>query len=63
MYMGPTVLKEVIESAELYPIRGLFSFRDFFDEVDAYYHRALGYEFGVPTGWKALSELYNVSII
>ncbi|XVF74992.1 hypothetical protein PTKIN_Ptkin13bG0153500 [Pterospermum kingtungense] len=60
MYLGPSVLKDVIENAELYPIRGLFNFRDFFDEIDKYYHRTLGYEFGVSTGWRALDELYNV---
>ncbi|KAK7246188.1 hypothetical protein RIF29_41048 [Crotalaria pallida] len=60
MYLGPQALKEVIENAELYPIRGLFNFRDYFDEIDAYYHRTLGYEFGVSTGWNNLNELYNV---
>ncbi|KAJ4702847.1 twinkle-like protein, chloroplastic/mitochondrial [Melia azedarach] len=60
MYLGPVALREVIDNAELYPIRGLFNFRDYFDEIDAYYHRTLGDEFGVPTGWKALNELYNV---
>ncbi|XVE89437.1 hypothetical protein DITRI_Ditri19aG0201300 [Diplodiscus trichospermus] len=60
MYLGPGVLKDVIENAELYPIRGLFNFRDFFDEIDKYYNRTLGYEFGVSTGWRALDDLYNV---
>lgn len=60
MYMGPTILKEVIESAELYPIKGLFNFRDYFDEIDAYYYRTLGYELGVSTGWRGLNEIYNV---
>ncbi|CAL0301007.1 unnamed protein product [Lupinus luteus] len=60
MYFGPQALKEVIENAELYPIRGLFNFRDYFDEIDAYYHQTLGYELGVPTGWSNLNELYNV---
>ncbi|XWS11484.1 hypothetical protein CRYUN_Cryun37aG0002300 [Craigia yunnanensis] len=60
MYLGPSVLKDVIENAELYPIRGLFNFRDFFDEIDKYYHQTLGYEFGVSTGWRALDNLYNV---
>ncbi|XP_039004242.1 twinkle homolog protein, chloroplastic/mitochondrial-like isoform X2 [Hibiscus syriacus] len=60
MYLGPSALKEVIDNAELYPIRGLFNFRDFFDEIDHYYHRTLGYEFGVSTGWRALDSLYNV---
>ena len=63
MYLGPGVLKDVIENAELYPIRGLFNFRDFFDEIDKYYHRTLGYEFGVSTGWRALDNLYNVSLM
>lgn len=61
MYLGSDVLKEVIENAELYPIRGLFNFNNFFDEIDAYYHRTHGYEFGLSTGWRALNGLYNVS--
>eukprot|EP00268_Persea_americana_P015776 TRINITY_DN17418_c0_g1_i1.p1 TRINITY_DN17418_c0_g1~~TRINITY_DN17418_c0_g1_i1.p1 ORF type:complete len:692 (-),score=109.74 TRINITY_DN17418_c0_g1_i1:429-2504(-) len=60
MFLGPEALREVIENAELYPIKGLFRFSDYFDEVDAYYHRSLGFEFGVSTGWMALNELYNV---
>lgn len=63
MYLGPDVLKEVIGNAELYPISGLFNFRDYFDEIDAYYHRTLGYETGASTGWRSLNELYNVSIM
>ena len=63
MYMGPDALKEVIENAELYPIKGLFNFRDYFDEIDDYYNQSLGFELGVSTGWKALNELYNVSMI
>ncbi|XP_038894379.1 twinkle homolog protein, chloroplastic/mitochondrial [Benincasa hispida] len=60
MYLGPEALKEVVDNAELYPIRGLFSFKDYFDEIDAYYHKKFGNEFGVSTGWKALNDLYNV---
>ncbi|KAF5480492.1 hypothetical protein F2P56_001242 [Juglans regia] len=60
MYLGSDVLKEVIENAELYPIRGLFNFNNYFDEIDAYYHRTHGYEFGLSTGWRALNGLYNV---
>ncbi|XP_044496991.1 twinkle homolog protein, chloroplastic/mitochondrial isoform X2 [Mangifera indica] len=60
MYLGPLVLKEVVENAELYPISGLFNFRDYFAEIDAYYHRSFGDEFGVSTGWRNLDELYNV---
>ncbi|KAM2734019.1 hypothetical protein EV2_037376 [Malus domestica] len=33
MYLGSDVLKGVIEDAELYPIRGLFNFENFFDET------------------------------
>ncbi|KAA3489453.1 twinkle-like protein, chloroplastic/mitochondrial-like isoform X1 [Gossypium australe] len=60
MYLGPSALQDVIDNAELYPIRGLFNFSSFFDEIDQYYHRTLGYEFGVSTGWRALDDLYNV---
>ncbi|XP_052487706.1 twinkle homolog protein, chloroplastic/mitochondrial isoform X2 [Gossypium raimondii] len=60
MYLGPSVLKDIIDNAELYPISGLFNFSSFFDEIDQYYHRTLGYEFGVSTGWRALDNLYNV---
>ncbi|CAJ2657864.1 unnamed protein product [Trifolium pratense] len=60
MYLGPDALKEAIENAELYPIRGLFNFRDYFDEIDAYYHQTLGYDTGLPTGWNNLNGLYNV---
>ncbi|RVX15731.1 Twinkle-like protein, chloroplastic/mitochondrial [Vitis vinifera] len=60
MYLGPDVLKEVIENAELYPIQGLFNFSHYFDEIDAYYHQALGFELGVATGWRGLNGLYNV---
>ena len=61
MYLGPDVLKEVIDNAELYPIRGLFNFKDYFGEIDAYYHRTFGNEFGASTGWRTLDKYYNVS--
>lgn len=63
MYLGPEALRDAIESASLYPIRGLLKFRDYFDEIDAYYHRTLGYEVGVSTGWNNLNELYNVRAV
>ena len=63
MLLGAGVLKEVIENAELYPIKGLFNFGDYFDEIDSYYNQALGNEFGVSTGWRTLDGLYNVSIL
>ncbi|GFP95926.1 twinkle homolog protein chloroplastic/mitochondrial [Phtheirospermum japonicum] len=60
MYMGPDALRNVIETAELYPIRGLFNFKDYYGEIDDYYHQSLGFELGVSTGWSALNDLYNV---
>ncbi|GER24671.1 nucleic acid binding protein [Striga asiatica] len=60
MLMGPDALRDVIETAELYPIRGLFNFKDYNGEIDDYYHQSLGYELGVSTGWRALNDLYNV---
>ncbi|CAA0832269.1 Twinkle homolog protein-chloroplastic/mitochondrial [Striga hermonthica] len=60
MFMGPDALRDVIEAAELYPIRGLFNFKDYIGEIDDYYHQSLGYELGVSTGWRALNDLYNV---
>ncbi|KAL3522910.1 hypothetical protein ACH5RR_015744 [Cinchona calisaya] len=60
MFLGPGVLREVIENAELYPIRGLFNFKDYFPDIDGYYHQTLGYDLGVSTGWRALNQLYNV---
>ncbi|KAK3188776.1 hypothetical protein Dsin_028337 [Dipteronia sinensis] len=60
MYLGADALKEAVENAELYPIKGLFSFRDFFDEIDSYYYRTVGDEFGISTGWRGLDSLYNV---
>ncbi|KAL8153856.1 hypothetical protein V2J09_011616 [Rumex salicifolius] len=60
MHLGPEALREVIQDAELYPIRGLFEFKDYFQEIDSYYHRVLGDELGVSTGWRCLDEIYNV---
>ncbi|GER36806.1 nucleic acid binding protein [Striga asiatica] len=60
MYMGADALRGVIEAAEPYPIRGLFNFKDYYAEIDDYYHMSLGYELGVSTGWRDLNDLYNV---
>ncbi|CAI0393615.1 unnamed protein product, partial [Linum tenue] len=60
MYLGPQAVKDAIDDAELYPIKGLFLFRDFFDEIDSYYHQTQGYHFGVSTGWRSLDGLYSV---
>jgi len=60
MFLGPQALKKVIEDAELYPIRGLFNFKDFFPEIDSYY-LGIGVNGGaIPTGWKCMDDLYKV---
>lgn len=60
MYLGAMVLKEVVDSAEMYPISGLFNFRSYFDDVDAYYHQSNTNDLGISTGWRSLNCLYNV---
>lgn len=62
MDLGPDALRRVIENAEFYPIRGLFQFSNFFQEIDAYYLQHFGYELGVSTGWRAVDEFYKVRI-
>ncbi|KAB2028713.1 hypothetical protein ES319_D05G114800v1 [Gossypium barbadense] len=61
MYLGPSVLKDIIDNAELYPIRGLFNFSSFFDEIDQYYHQNVVYEFGGDTTYRARER--SVSIV
>lgn len=60
MSLGQEGVKELIDNAELYPIRGLFDFRQFFKEIDDYYHLRLGDERGVSTGWRGLDAIYRV---
>ncbi|XP_057863981.1 twinkle homolog protein, chloroplastic/mitochondrial isoform X3 [Cryptomeria japonica] len=60
LYAGSQGLKKVICDAEHYPIRGLYSFSDYFDEIDAYYQCRLGNELGLSTGWAGVDELYRV---
>lgn len=62
MHFGPSALRTVVKNVELYPIRGLYQFNDFLNEIDAYYHQSQGFEIGVSTGWRALDELYKVRI-
>ncbi|OEL15708.1 Twinkle-like protein, chloroplastic/mitochondrial [Dichanthelium oligosanthes] len=63
MFLGPQALRNVIEDAELYPIRGLFSFKDFFPEIDNYYLGIHGDELGIRTGWKSMDDLYKVTLV
>ncbi|XP_020586477.1 twinkle homolog protein, chloroplastic/mitochondrial-like isoform X2 [Phalaenopsis equestris] len=57
---GEHVLKEVIEKAEMFPIRGLLNFSNYFTEITDYYNCIQGFELGVSTGWRALDDLYNI---
>ncbi|KAK9810135.1 hypothetical protein WJX72_005431 [[Myrmecia] bisecta] len=57
---GPEALRGYVQSAEPYPIRGLFRFSQFFDEIWSMWARPLGDELGVSTGWKNLDEFYRV---
>ncbi|BBN17233.1 twinkle protein [Marchantia polymorpha subsp. ruderalis] len=59
-YLGPEAVRNVIETSELYPIRGLFQFSQFFKEIDDYYHLRMGDERGVSTGWSGLDSIYRV---
>ena len=58
--LGKDGVKDLIRNAELYPIRGLFDFRQFFKEIDDYYYLRLGDERGVSTGWRSLDEIYRI---
>ncbi|CAN8290588.1 unnamed protein product [Cochlearia groenlandica] len=60
MAVGLHSIRDAVQNAEPYPIQGLFPFKDFFDEIDAFYHRTHGHEYGVSTGWKTLDNFYNV---
>ncbi|GER41548.1 nucleic acid binding protein [Striga asiatica] len=59
MFMGPDGLRDVIEAAELYPIRCLFNFKDYNDEIDDYYHQSLGYVFGATISGAGLETVEN----
>eukprot|EP00249_Psilotum_nudum_P010134 c22354_g1_i1 orf=469-2352(+) len=58
--LGKQSLRDMIASAEMYPIRGLFRFCDFDKEIDEYYSLTIGDEFGVSSGWRNLDKLYRV---
>jgi twinkle protein len=58
---GPDALVRLVESAQPVPIRGLFQFTDFSDEIDRYYGMALHAELrGLTTGWEGVDALYRV---
>jgi len=50
-----------LDNAEPIPIRGLFQFSDFKDEIMGYYSLAHGESMrGVSTGWQNVDELYRI---
>lgn len=55
---GPETLRLLIDNPRPYPIRGLFGFDDFVDDIYRYYEA--GDESGVSTGWASLDTLYRV---
>jgi twinkle protein len=58
---GPSALAALVSAAEPVPIRGLFAFSDFADDIDRYYGLQLHEELrGVSTGWEALDAVYRV---
>ncbi|KAJ4798700.1 toprim domain-containing protein [Rhynchospora pubera] len=58
-YSGKEALREVIENAEMYPIRGLFTFSDFSREIDKFYDGNV-IDLGISTGWEGLDKFYKV---
>lgn len=60
MCLGPVAVRRAIEDAELYPIKGLFRFSNYFHEIDSYYNLSHGNELGVTTGWNGVDEFYRV---
>lgn len=55
-----TLVTDLSESAEEYPIRGLFRVSSFWNEIHSYYNLHMGDENGVNTGWPELDEYYRV---
>jgi len=58
---GPQGMKAVLESPEAFPIRGLFDFKMFQDDILNYYGlKDADERRGVSTGWKTVDEYYRV---
>lgn len=58
-YSGKEALREAVENAEMYPIRGLFKFNDFFQDIDKFYNGNV-IDLGISTGWEGLDKYYKV---
>jgi len=58
---GAEAVKEAVNSPEAYPIRGLFNFNMFHDEILSYYGlKDVDERRGISTGWKAMDNYYRV---
>lgn len=57
---GAEALQACIDTAEPYPIRGLFRFSDFWDEIKAYHGMQQTSDIAVSTGWKSVDEFYRI---
>eukprot|EP00775_Hariotina_reticulata_P010436 gene10436-10594_t len=58
---GADVLCSYLDAAQPLPIRGLFKFDDFFDQVYDLYNQGLGgLSWGVSTGWESVDPCYKV---
>ena len=58
---GEAALRGSIENAEGFPLRGLFRFSDFEDDISTYFETPDGSEMkGVSTGWKSVDNHYRV---
>ncbi|KAL0032240.1 hypothetical protein WJX79_000205 [Trebouxia sp. C0005] len=60
MKNGPDALRLCIDQAEPLPIRGLFRFSDFEQDVWSLYNLEFGDQMGKSTGWQSLDEVYRV---
>ncbi|KAK3263208.1 hypothetical protein CYMTET_27981 [Cymbomonas tetramitiformis] len=57
---GVYVLRACIDTAQPFPIRGLFKFSDFREEIDDFYNLGRSDEVGESTGWSTLDPLFRV---
>ncbi|CAL8460519.1 g48 [Coccomyxa elongata] len=57
---GPEALQALVQEADPYPIRGLFKFSDFLDEIWSMYDEQDAMGQGVSTGWSGLDSYYRV---
>ncbi|DBA96517.1 TPA: hypothetical protein ACH3X1_015395 [Trebouxia sp. C0004] len=60
MKNGPDGLRLCIDQAEPLPIRGLFRFSDFEQDMWSLYNLEFGEQMGKSTGWQSLDEVYRV---